>query len=95
MLMNEAEIEIASVYEALRSDLISLLLEYRARGRFTRAAEGTKEARSLFLAELTHSIADVLVTAYPTKDARASAAALVDADAIARSILARGLLTSR
>jgi hypothetical protein len=93
--MAEAKADMGVVYEALRSDLINLLMEHRSQGRFTRAAEGTDQARSLFLAELTRSIADILVTAYPKKDAHAYAAALADAGTIARSILDRGLLTSR
>ena len=53
-----------AVYDALRSDLIHLLMEHRSQGRFTRAAEGTDQARSLLLFDLTHSIADILVAAY-------------------------------
>jgi hypothetical protein len=83
-----------AVYDALRSDLIHLLMEYRSLGRFTRAAEGTEEARALFLAELTRSIADILVTAYPKTDANAYAAALADAQTLANSVIDRGLLTS-
>jgi hypothetical protein len=93
--MAQADIETAAIYEALRDDLISLLLEHRSRGRFTRTADDSDQARSLFLIELTRSIADILVTAYPTKNARAYASALADAGAIASSILDRGLLTSR
>jgi hypothetical protein len=84
--MAQADIETAAIYEALRDDLISLLLEHRSRGRFTRAADDTDQARSLFLIELTRSIADILVTAYPPKNSRAYAAALADAGTIASSI---------
>jgi hypothetical protein len=92
--MAEAPNDLAAVYDALRRDLINLLLQHRSRGRFMRAAEGTEQAQSQFLAELTRSIADILVTAYPTKDARAYAAALADAGTIASSIQDRRLLTS-
>ena len=68
--MAEAQNDIGAVYDALRCDLIQLLMEHRSHGRFTRAAEGSDQERSLFLAELTRSIADILVTAYPQKDAR-------------------------
>jgi hypothetical protein len=57
-------------YDALRCDLINLLIEYRSQGRFTRTAEGTDQARALFVAELTRSIADILVTVYPKKIVR-------------------------
>ena len=93
--MPEAKKDTAAVYDALRCDLIHLLMEYRSQGRFTRAAEGTVQARSLFLAELTRSIADILVTAYPKTDANAYAAALADARTIASSVIDGGLLTSR
>jgi hypothetical protein len=94
-LMTEIKTDMGAVYDALRSELIDLLLKYRAQGRFTRAAEGTDQARTLFLADLTRSIADILVTAYPKKDSSTYAAALADAGTIAHSILDRGLLTSR
>ena len=38
--------------------------------------EGTDQARSLFLFDLTGSIADILIAAYPKKDQKAYAAAL-------------------
>jgi hypothetical protein len=75
------------VRDALRCELIELLIQYRCKGRFTRAAQGTEEARSLFLVELTHCIADILITACPNKDSEASAAALADAKIIASSAL--------
>jgi hypothetical protein len=84
-----------AVYDALRCDLIHLLMEHRSHGRFTQVAEGTEQARSLFLFDLTHSVADVLVAAYPKKDPKAYAAALADARTITSSVLDRGLLTSR
>ena len=59
--MADAKSDMDAVYDSLRSDLIDLLLEYRRQGRFTRSAEGTDQERSLFLAELTRSIADILV----------------------------------
>ena len=83
-----------NVYDALRCELIHLLMEHRSQGRFTRAAEGTDQARSLFLADLTRSIADILIAVYPKKDSLAYAAALADARTIASSVLNRGLLTS-
>jgi hypothetical protein len=46
-LMPEAKEDTAAVYDALRSELIHLLMEYRSQGRFIRAAEGTVQARSL------------------------------------------------
>ena len=78
----------------MRCDLIHLLMEHRSQDRFTRAAEGTDQARSLFLADLTRSIADILVTAYSDEDSNAYAMALADAKIIASSVLDRGLLTS-
>jgi hypothetical protein len=92
--MSEPQNDMDAVYDALRCDLIHLLMEYRSQGRFTRAAEGTEQARALFLAELTRSIADILVTAYPMTDANAYAAALADAQTLASSVIDRGLLTS-
>ena len=92
--MADANNHMGAVYDALRCDLVHLLMEHRSQGRFTRAAEGTDQARS-FLADLTRSIADILVAAYPKKDPNAYAAALADAQTIASSILDRGLLTSR
>ena len=83
-----------AVYDALRCELVNLLMEHRSQGRFRRAAEGTDQARSVFRAVLTRSIADILLTAYPKKDSIAYAAALADANTIARSILDCGLLTT-
>ena len=91
--MAEAEDRVG-VYDALRCDLINLLMEHRSQGRFTAAAEGTAQARSLFLVDLTRSIADILITAYPKKGSNAYTAALADAEIIASSVLDRGLLTS-
>ena len=93
--MTEKKNDTAVVYDTLRSDLIHLLMEHRSQGRFTRAAEGTDQARSLFLFDLTHSIADILIAAYPEKASNAYAAALADARTIASSVLHRGLLTSQ
>jgi|SoiMethySBSTD1v2_1073268.scaffolds.fasta_scaffold1563879_1 hypothetical protein len=93
-LMSNAQNDMGAVYDALRCDLIHLLMEHRSQGPFTRAAEGTDQARSLFLADLTRSIADILITANPQKDPVALAAALADARTIASSVLDRGLLTS-
>jgi len=72
--MPEAKRDTTAVYDALRCGLIHLLMEHRSQGRFTRAAEGTGQARSLFLAELTRSIADILLTAYSKTDTNAHAA---------------------
>jgi hypothetical protein len=93
--MADATKDMGAVYDALRSDLIHLLMEHRSQGRFTTAAEGTDQARSLFLVDLTRSVADILITVYPKKDSNACATALADARAIAGSVLDRGLLTSR
>jgi hypothetical protein len=93
--MSEPQNDMGAVYDALRSDLIHLLMEYRSQGRFTRVAEGTEQARALFLAELTRSIADILLVAYPKTDANAYAAAYADAQTLASSVIDRGLLTSR
>ena len=92
--MSEAKNDMDAVYESLRCDLIHLLMEHRSQGRFTRAAEGTEQVRSLFLADLTRSIADILITAYPKRDSIAYAAALADAKIIARSVVDGGLLMS-
>jgi len=92
--MADAKNDMGAVYDALRCDLIHLLMEHRSQGRFTQVAEGTDQARSLFLFDLTHSIADILVAAYPKKDSNAYATALADAQTIASSVLDRGLLTS-
>ncbi len=89
--MPEAKRDTTGVYDALRCDLIHLLMEHRSQGRFTRAAEGTGQTRSLFLAELTRSIADILLTAYSKTDTNAHA----DARAMAGSIIDDGVLTSR
>jgi hypothetical protein len=93
-LMAELRNDIDGVGDALRCELIDLLMEYRSQGRFTRAAQGTKEVRALFLVDLTHSIADILIAAYPNKDSKAYAAALTDAKIIASSVLDGRLLTS-
>jgi hypothetical protein len=93
--MAETKNDTGAVYDTMRCELIHLLMEHRSQGRFTRVAEGTDQARSLFLADLTHSIADILVAAYPKKDSIAYAAAQADAEAIASSVLDHGLLTSR
>jgi hypothetical protein len=85
---------LGAVYDALRSDLINLLMEHRSQGRFTQVAEGTDQARSVFLTDLTRSIAGILVTAYPKKDSNTYATALADARTIANAVLDRGLLTS-
>src|SRR5947207_13024110 len=93
-VMSDAKDDMAAVYDALRCDLINLLMEHRSQGRFTTAAEGTAQVRSLFLVDLTRSIADILITAYPKHDSNDYAAALADAEIIASSVLDRGLLTS-
>ena len=77
--MSEAKNDMSAVYDAMRCELINLLLQHRSQGRFTRATKGTDEERSLFLVDLTRSIADILVTAYPKRDSLAYAAALADA----------------
>ena len=92
--MAKARDDIAADYNALRCDLIDLLIEHRSQGRFTGVTGGNDQVRSLFLAELTHSIADILVTAYPNTDANAYAAALPDARTMASSVIGGGLLTS-
>ena len=92
--MAEPRNDMDEVRDALRCELIDLLMHYRSQGRFTRAAQGTEEARALFLVELTHSIADILITAYPNKDSKACAAVLADAKIIASSVLDGRLLTS-
>ena len=56
--MAEEKNDTAAVYDALRCDLIHLLMEHRSQGLFTRVTEGTDQARSLFLFDLTGSIAD-------------------------------------
>ena len=81
--MSDAKDDMGAVYDALRCELINLLIEHRSQGRFTTAAEGTAQVRSLFLVDLTRSIADILVTAYPNKDSNAYATALADAKIIA------------
>jgi hypothetical protein len=78
-------------YDTLRGDLIGLLMEHRAQGRFTHAVEGTDRARSLFLADLTRSIADILVTAYPTANANVYTAVLAEARSMVRSVLQHDL----
>ena len=87
--------DMGAIYDVLRRELMQLLMEHRSQGRFARAAEGTAEARSLFLVDLTHSIADILVAAYPNEGSAAYAAALADAEIIASSVLDRGLPTRR
>jgi hypothetical protein len=92
--MAEPKTDRRAVYETLRRELIHVLKERRSRGHFTWVTEGTNHARGRFFADLTHSIADILVAAYPKKDPNAYAAALSDAETIVSSVL-DGLLTSR
>lgn len=93
--MTEPETDMGAIYEALRRELIHLLMERRSRGHFTWVSDSTNHARVRFVADLTHSIADILVTAYPKKDPNAHAAAIADAETIVSSVLERGQLTSR
>jgi hypothetical protein len=92
--MTEQETDMGAIYETLRRELIHLLMERRSRGHFTWLTESTNHARERFFTDLTHSIADILVTAYPKKDPNAYAAALSDAETIVSSVLDRHL-TSR
>jgi hypothetical protein len=92
--MSNAKHEMGAIYDAMRCELIHLLMEHRSQGRFTRATQGTDEERSLFLVDLTRSISDVLIAAYPIKDSTAYATALGDARTIASAVLDGGLLTS-
>ena len=64
------------------------MMEHRYQGRFTGVTEGTDQARSLFLVDLTRSIADILAAAYPKKASNAYAAVLADAETIASSVVA-------
>jgi hypothetical protein len=93
--MAEQETDMGAVYETLRRELIHLLRERRSHGHFTWMTDSTNHARGRFFADLTHSIADILVTAYAKKDPNAYAAALADAETIVSSVLDRRLLTSR
>jgi hypothetical protein len=86
--MAEAKNDMGAIYDALRCELIHLLMEHRSQGRFTGVTEGTDQARSLFLVDLTRSIADILAAAYPKKASNAYAAVLADAETIASSIVA-------
>jgi hypothetical protein len=88
--MAKPEMYKGAVYEALRRDLTHLLAERRSRGHFTWVTHSTNHARGRFFADLTHSIADILVTAYPKKDPNAHAAAIADAETIVSSVLDRG-----
>ena len=81
--MAEAANDLGAIYDAFRCDLIDLLMKHRSQGRFVGVAEGTEHARALLLTDLTRSIADILVTAYPNKDSNACATALADAKIIA------------
>jgi hypothetical protein len=85
--MAEPKTDRGAIYEVLRRELIHVLTERRSRGHFTWVTEGTNHARGRFFAELTHSIADILVIAYPKKVARVYAAALADAETIVGSVL--------
>jgi len=80
-----------NVYDALRCE--HFLIEHRSQGRLTRAAEGTDQARSLFHADLTRSVAEILVAAYPKKDSNSYAAALADARTIASCVASHKPLT--
>lgn len=93
--MAEATNDVGAAYDALRRELVYLLMEHRSQGRFARMNEGTDQARAVFLVDLAHSIADILVAAYPGKDSHAYAAVLADAETIASSVLDRALLTTR
>jgi hypothetical protein len=93
--MAEPKTDRGAVYETLRRELIHLLRERRSQGHFTWLTDGTNHARGRFFADLTHSIADILATAYPKKDPNAYAAAIADAETIVSSVLDRGHLSSR
>jgi hypothetical protein len=85
--MAEPKTDRGAIYEVLRRELIHVLRERHSRGHFAWVTEGTNYARGRFFAELTHSIADILVIAYPKKVARVYAAALADAETIVGSVL--------
>ena len=76
-----------AVYEALRRDVIDLLMEYRAQGSFAQVCEVPGQARSFLLRYLADSIAAVLVAGCAKKDPCTCAAALADAEAIAISVI--------
>ena len=86
-MVTEAKDQVCVAYDRLRCDLVDLLMEHRSQGRFTRAATGTDEERSLFLAELTRSIADILAVLHPKTHTHAYPAALADAVILARNLL--------
>ena len=75
-------------YAALRSDLMDVLAEQRAKGRFAWMTEAVDQTQTtLFLSDLARAIAEILVTACPNKDSAACAAVLADAAILARSLL--------
>ena len=78
-------------YAALRSDLMDVLSEQSAQGRFAWMTDASDEAQTTrFLLDLARTIADILITAYPKRDSEAYAAVLADA-----VVLARGVLNSK
>jgi hypothetical protein len=91
--MTKPKTDRGAVYETLRRELIHVLMERRSRGHFAWLIEGTNHARARFLADLTHSIADILVATYPNKDPNAYITGLADAESIVRSVFDRGLVT--
>jgi hypothetical protein len=65
------------------------------RGHFIWLTDSSNHARGRYFADLMHSIADILVTAFPGKNPNAYAAALTDAETIVSSVLDRSHLMSR
>ena len=88
--MSQVQDDMGVAYEALRCELLDVLTEHCAQGRFSWLIDATDDARSLFLIDLTHSVAEILVGSYAQKDPSAYAAALADARTIASGVVGRG-----
>jgi hypothetical protein len=70
-------------YDALRCDLVDLLMERRSKGRFDGASG---QAVSFDVLCLARSIADVLIASRPKQDGSAYTSVLADAQTIAAAL---------
>lgn len=82
-----------TAYKALRREVVQVLMGHRSQGRFINALGESDPLRTSLLANLTQSIADILIVAKPTGNADATV--LADAENIARAVLLRPLPHSR
>jgi hypothetical protein len=80
----EGKDEAGADYDALRCDLVDLLMDRRSQGRFDGASGQPVSFDVLCLAR---SIADVLIASRPKQDGSVYASVLADAEAIAATVL--------